>query len=758
MRRLTLSCLAIAIAAIAGPTNARADGAVTEPISYAYQGATCCQLYSGNEDGAGLTQVWDDTTVAPASQALSPDGQEIAFTEWGGDIYTDKLPTGRPVKIYDPTSNNTWGVHWSADGTRLIFRDDYDIRTINVDGTNLQTVIGWRGSQLAADFSPDGSKIVFSSATDAKGKALPGDALFISGVDGTSPRQITLDPNVVTHADDPVWSPDGTRIAFTCGLTSRVYGTPEICVVNADGTHFQRVTFTVGGGQEPSWSPDGYRLLYMRSIQGSPAIWDVARHDLRTGEDIDIVLGTLGQWGRTPRTATYRRAGGPLGLSDVLAIGFRPILNFDSGERWRPLDVERFMQEHDSAGQPVHQVCDDVGGCIPLSSPADLLFRYGPNAHIDIGGGGDPSQFATPGCSGPVLDCDPSTQRIYYHIAGPSPGGYTYLDYWFFYRYNQAPGDVGDHEGDWEGLTVAASTTAANTFDFVLFRQHDGGPWSYLRGSLSCDGHPQAGTCNPGVRVMAYIAAGTHATYAAPCDNFIAPCTQTNSPTPESDHDGAVPWGANNSNNDDSRLLSRLPAITPDGTDWAAGAHTWVDWPGRWGATLGGGFAESDSPAGPAAGSHRTNYETPWSESTCADTGCITASRLTRIAATCRNWAGPGIAVAACDDRRLSRATKRARVGMRGDLRVRVPGRHRRTARGNGITQAVGHPLRVGRRIIVVGHQGERLTVAVRIRRGRDSRVLVRRIRLDSRGRAAMKVIRRAQSGSKRSGYALGRL
>src|SRR5439155_24095 len=67
--------------------------------------------------------------------------------------------------------------------------------------------------------------------------------------------------NTVTLArgTGPAWSPDGTRLAFTCEVDS---GNSDICVINANGTGFTRLTSDPGQDAGPAWKPDGSRIAF----------------------------------------------------------------------------------------------------------------------------------------------------------------------------------------------------------------------------------------------------------------------------------------------------------------------------------------------------------------------------------------------------------------------------------------------------------------------------------------------------------------
>lgn len=72
----------------------------------------------------------------------------------------------------------------------------------------------------------------------------------------------------VTHGFAPVWSADGIRLAYECGL--------DICAINPDGSGFAQLTTTAAGNRHPAWSPDGTKIAFSAAPSGAPDLWVVA--------------------------------------------------------------------------------------------------------------------------------------------------------------------------------------------------------------------------------------------------------------------------------------------------------------------------------------------------------------------------------------------------------------------------------------------------------------------------------------------------
>ena len=94
--------------------------------------------------------------------------------------------------------------------------------------------------------------------------------MFTSDEGGFRRSLFTIEPNglertkIVDVGNDPAWSPDGTRIAYT--VPGTLSHGPQLAIVSADGTGRVMPTDTADNEVEPSWSPDGTRIAFSRFI------------------------------------------------------------------------------------------------------------------------------------------------------------------------------------------------------------------------------------------------------------------------------------------------------------------------------------------------------------------------------------------------------------------------------------------------------------------------------------------------------------
>jgi dipeptidyl aminopeptidase/acylaminoacyl peptidase len=118
------------------------------------------------------------------------------------------------------------------------------------------------------EFSPDRSRIAYSvSNNDGGGR--PYSQLWIMDTAGGKTVRVGEDAG---RGNDPVWSRDGTQIAFSGKLNDQ----SGILLCRADGSSLQFLTATQGSnssalaglGNQIAWSPDGKRIAFVSATPG----------------------------------------------------------------------------------------------------------------------------------------------------------------------------------------------------------------------------------------------------------------------------------------------------------------------------------------------------------------------------------------------------------------------------------------------------------------------------------------------------------
>jgi Tol biopolymer transport system component len=119
---------------------------------------------------------------------------------------------------------------------------------------------------MEPQFSPDGKKIVFTSARSGS------FGIWVCDRDGLNP--INLASFNGTNVGSPRWSPDSRWIAFD----SPKAGNWDIYAISAGGGPMRRVTEGRSANIRPSWSRDGRWIYFGSNRSGDWQIWKVPGH------------------------------------------------------------------------------------------------------------------------------------------------------------------------------------------------------------------------------------------------------------------------------------------------------------------------------------------------------------------------------------------------------------------------------------------------------------------------------------------------
>ncbi len=224
-----------------------------------------------DDDGTpmGRYNITRSPAIRESSPAWSPDGRNVAYSavgsgNWGiyvmevglfADHRDPMILSDRRVSPHAQSLHYSGGPVWSPDGVWLSYTSDAGTRwqittvapykppTVSQPGTEIPVAgTAYPSSAVTPDWSPDGSRLVFSANPNGNWD------LFIVDAGGTSLRPLT------THsADDwrPAWSPDGGWIAFTSNRS----GNSDIYLITADGTSIAQLTESPSSEDFATWLP-----------------------------------------------------------------------------------------------------------------------------------------------------------------------------------------------------------------------------------------------------------------------------------------------------------------------------------------------------------------------------------------------------------------------------------------------------------------------------------------------------------------------
>ncbi|HQF62211.1 MAG TPA: hypothetical protein PLT26_06890 [Anaerolineaceae bacterium] len=208
-----------------------------------------------------------EPSPTPQPTPLGGGGEWIALTrigDTGPDIFVVRRDGSELTQLTDGPTADVYSL-WSPDGTKILFTSDREgkaeIYVMNADGSEPTRLTQTQdmGGAAYASWSPDGSKIIFSVANGYNGFDLA-----TINADGSEPTMLTMGENNLY----PAWSPDGTRLVY---VSYTLDGQPDIIVANADasnpvGLNILKTAVSASGPVAAigpvRWSPDGQTLTF----------------------------------------------------------------------------------------------------------------------------------------------------------------------------------------------------------------------------------------------------------------------------------------------------------------------------------------------------------------------------------------------------------------------------------------------------------------------------------------------------------------
>jgi hypothetical protein len=170
----------------------------------------------------------------------------------------------------------------------------------------------------------------------------------------------------------PVWSPDGSKIAFH----SERYGNFDIYVMNSDGSSIRFVTRNPEPDTFPSWSPDGHTLAFYSWRDGSYNLYTVdVLTEQQTQLTDSLAAETSPVWSPNGKSIAYEsneRGNTDIYILDVSTRVTRRLTNFgadDERPKWSPNGTRLVFVSKQDGDYEVYTI--NVDG----SNPTQLTFN-----------------------------------------------------------------------------------------------------------------------------------------------------------------------------------------------------------------------------------------------------------------------------------------------------------------------------------------------------------------------------------------------
>ena len=246
-------------------------------VAFAWNRSGTFEIYSAPLERDRLFQLTDakERSVSPR---WSPDGAQLAFLrDRGGDERFDIWLVDREGERERDLTNEPGVMHreiaWSPQGDRIAYSANaggtgFAIHVVDVaTGAKRALTDGTRDDHQPR-WSPDGMRLVFWSRRES---VRTNAELYLVTASGGAITRLDTRRGHDGESIDAAFSPDGTRLVFTTNTRGR----EEIALAALDGgavTKIERLTENIHDETEAVWRPDGRGVIYRHSEESEVSL------------------------------------------------------------------------------------------------------------------------------------------------------------------------------------------------------------------------------------------------------------------------------------------------------------------------------------------------------------------------------------------------------------------------------------------------------------------------------------------------------
>jgi eukaryotic-like serine/threonine-protein kinase len=235
------------------------------------------QLRPADRTSRGSERLFTQLTTQSGRKqfpSISSDGKWILYDgnqSGNSEIYLQSVGGHNPINLTKDSPDADTQPAFSPDGERIAFRSERQGGGIFVMGRTGESVRRITDFGYTPAWSPDGTQLVFATATPDVFAMAPSQLWIVTIASGERRRLSDVD------GIQPSWSPHGNRIAYWAVVAQgRVEGQRDIYTIGAQGGAAVPVTSDAAIDWDPVWSADGRYLYFSSNRGGSMNLWRVA--------------------------------------------------------------------------------------------------------------------------------------------------------------------------------------------------------------------------------------------------------------------------------------------------------------------------------------------------------------------------------------------------------------------------------------------------------------------------------------------------